>query len=222
MERIELFLALRARPVNRSVYQVGRAWVARHGMSTYKDTTPQISFRTGPPSSKHKDGRPSRSVPSLFSCLCRRGTPVTARACKRIRTLRWVAPCIPRSSSVGEPKRALGRAIHLNLRLPACYSTSCRSRCHVSQVRHQHYDRSPGTNAICRAASASPTSPMRSVAAPRVKLSSLIVSVDHKDLRDVESPSPGLSILDTPNQHMGIDRYRARAHEPPTPRHDMS
>ena len=31
-----------------------------------------------------------------------------------------------------------------------------------------------------------------------------------------------LSILDTPNQHMGIDRYRARAHEPPTPRHDMS
>ena len=167
--------------MNQSVYQVGRAWVARHGMSTYKDTTPHIPFRTGPPSSKHKDGRPSRSVPSLFSCLCRRGTPVTARARKRIRKLRWIAPCIPRSSSVGEPKRALGRAIHLNLRLPACYSASCRSRCHVSQVRHQDYDRSPGTNAICRAASASPTSPMRSVAAPRVKLSSLIVSVDHKD-----------------------------------------
>ena len=100
-----------------------------------------------------------------------------------------------------------------------------RSRCHVSQVRHQHYDRSPGTNAICRAASASPTSPMRSVAAPRVKLASLIVSVDHvdhKDLKDVASLSPGLSILDTPNQHMGIDRYRARAHEPPTPRQRSS
>ena len=183
--------------MNQSVYQAGRAWVARHGMSTYKDTTPHIPFRTGPPSSKHKDGRPSRSVPSLFSCLCRRGTPVTARARKRIRKFWHVSPCIPRSSSVGEPKRALGRDIHLNSRLPACYSTSCLSRCHVSQVRHQDYDRSPGTNAICRAASASPTSPMRSVAAPRVKLSSLTVSVDHKDLRDVESPSPGLSILDT-------------------------
>ena len=120
MERMELSCAARA--VNQSLHQVGRAWVARHGMSTYKDTTPHIPFRTGPPSSKHKDGRPSRSVPSLFSCLCRRGTPVTARARKRIRMLRWIAPCIPRSSSVGEPKRALGRAIHLNLRLPACYS----------------------------------------------------------------------------------------------------
>ena len=28
-----------ARPVNQSVHQVGRAWVARHGMSTYKDAT---------------------------------------------------------------------------------------------------------------------------------------------------------------------------------------
>ena len=201
---------------------VARGWPVTGCPHTRIPLAPQIPFHTGPPSSKPKDGRPSRSVPSLFSCLCRGGTPVTARARKRIRTFCQVAPCIPRSSSVGEPKRALGRAIHLNLRLPACYSTSCRSRCHVSQVRHQHYDRSPGTNAICRAASASPTSPMRSVAAPRVKLSSLIVSVDHKDLRDVESPSPGLSILDTPNQHMGIDRYRARAHEPPTPRHDMS
>ena len=38
--------------MNQSVYQAGRAWVARHGMSTYKDTTPHISFRTGPPSSR--------------------------------------------------------------------------------------------------------------------------------------------------------------------------
>ena len=130
-----------------------------------------------------------------------------------------------RFGSPTEEERGIHGAIHLNLRLPACYSTSCRSRCHVSQVRHQDYDRSPGTNAICRAASASPTSPMRSVAAPRVKLSSLIVSVDHvdhKDLKDVASLSPGLSILDTPNQHMGIDRYRARAHEPPTPRQRSS
>ena len=141
---------------------MGRAWVVRHGISTYKDTTPHISFRTGPPSSKHKDGRPSRSVPSLYSCLCRRGTSVTARARKRIRMLRWIAPCIARSSSVGEPKRALGRAIHLNLRFTI--TRCCRSRCHVSQVRHQHYGRSPGTDAICRATSASPTSPMRSVA----------------------------------------------------------
>ena len=88
--------------MNESVYQAGRAWVARHGMSTYKDTTPHIPFRTGPPSSKHKDGRPSRSVPSLFSCLCRRGTPVTARARKRIRKFCQVSPCIPRSSSVGD------------------------------------------------------------------------------------------------------------------------
>ena len=79
--------------------------------------------------------------------------------------------------------------------------------------------RSPGTDAICRAASASPTSPMRSVAAPRVKLSSLIVSVDHKDLTGCRVENRQAGDGDAPDHYMGIVRYRARAHEPAAPRH---
>ena len=161
---------------------MGRAWVARHEMSTYKDTTPHIPFRTGPPSSKHKDGRPSRSVPSLFSCLCR----PERHACygPRDQEDSEVLACVAMYTTLffgwrTEARTGSRHPSQLTITRAACYSTSCRSRCHVSQVRHQDYDRSPGTNAICRAASASPTSPMRSVAAPRVKLSSLIVSVDH-------------------------------------------
>ena len=90
---------------------------------------------------------------------------------------------------------------------------------HVPQVRHQHDDRSPGTDAICRAASASPTSPMRSVAAPRVKLSSLIVPVDHKDLTGCRVENRQAGDGDAPDHYMGIVRYRARAHEPAAPRH---
>ena len=58
-----------ARPVNQIVHQVGRAWVARHGMSTYKDTTPHsthlLSHR---PSLEQTQGwapKPLRSVAFL-------------------------------------------------------------------------------------------------------------------------------------------------------------
>ena len=73
-------------------------WVARHGMSTYKDTTPHISFRTGPPSSKHKRMGAQAAPFRRFSCVCVGEAcllrPARARGFGSSNVLRHVYPMI--------------------------------------------------------------------------------------------------------------------------------
>ena len=81
---------------------------------------------------------------------------------------------------------------------------------------------------------------MRSVAAPRLNMSSFVISVEHKDPYNAAVPKgPAFSFLnysggmsggdstkpgddDGLHQLLSTFRYFARAHEPAAPRHDMS
>ena len=64
------------------------------------------------------------------------------------------------------------------------------SGCIVSLVRHHHCGFPPAPGTTCEATNAPPTSPMRSVAAPRLNLPSSVVSVDHEDPAGCRGGSP--------------------------------
>ena len=100
-----------ARPVNRSVYQwcsVSRC--RRPGMPDRR-----AGGRTRGRTHDHHAGRAevSRGARgrSSFCGLCALRGGYFGGECKRIRMFCQTGPCIPRSSSVGEPKRALGRPV---------------------------------------------------------------------------------------------------------------
>ena len=90
-----------------------------------------------------------------------------------------------------------------------------------STINHQ-VDLWTCTYALRGAASASPTCPMRSVAAPRLNTSPFVVGVEHDDPAVVGSEKSETHGAHDAGSNLGICRYRTRSHESAAPPHVTS